>query len=113
MAEQADSQGIKILPTFFTGHMCGMNWLPPWTLWSKEKKGRFPIFSMDRVRSSVPRNFYKDTEIIQAQVNFVRETSGALQGHPALWAWDLGNAPSRVVLPPDREAGCLWCFSLC
>ena len=107
-AEQADRQGLKIMPTFFTGHMSGLNWLPPWTLWAREATGRFPVFSMDKVRTSLPRNFYEDAEIIEAQVLLVREVSGALEGHPALWAWDLGHAPSRVVRPPDREAGSLW-----
>ena len=107
-AELADVLGLKIMPTFFTGHMSGLNWLPPWTLWARESVGRFPVFSMDKVRNCLPRNFYEDIEIIEAQVLLAREVSGALKGHPALWAWDLGHAPSRIVQPSDRESGSLW-----
>jgi hypothetical protein len=108
VAEKADQRGLCVLPTFFTGYMCGLNWLPPWTLWAKERELAVPVFSQRRVRSNLPRNFYEDPEILEAQVLLVREVSGALQGHPSIWAWDLGNSPSRVVPVPDRETGSLW-----
>jgi hypothetical protein len=104
----ADQRGLCLVPTFFTGHMCGLNWLPPWTLWAKERELSVPVFSHRRVRSNLPRNFYEDPEILEAQVLLVGEVSGALQGHPAIWAWDLGNSPTRVVPLPDREKGSLW-----
>ena len=107
-AEQAFQRGLSILPSFFTGHMCGLNWLPPWTLWARERTLRTPTFSQKKVRSNLPKNFYGDPEILEAQVRLVREVSSALQGHPALWAWDLGNSPSSVVTPPDHETASLW-----
>ncbi len=108
VAEQAQARGLRILPTFFTGHMCGLNWLPPWSLWAREGELHTPVFSQGRVRSNLPRNFYQDPEILEAQVLLLREASGALQGHPAVRAWDLGNSPSAVVSPPDRQAASVW-----
>jgi len=108
VAERADEQGLAVLPTFFTGHMCGVNWLPPWTLWAKERDAPYPTFSQGRIRRNLPRNFYQDPEIIEAQVLLVREVSGALKGHPGIWAWDLGNSPSAVVTAPDNETASLW-----
>jgi len=108
VAEKADQRGLCVLPTFFTGHMCGMNWLPPWALWARERELPIPVFSQRRVRSNLPRNFYEDPEILEAQVLLVREVAGALQGHPGVWAWDLGNSPSSVVSPPDSQKGSLW-----
>ena len=32
----------------------------------------------------------------------------ALRGHPALWAWDLGNENSNCCVPPTREAAVAW-----
>ena len=32
VADLANDRRIKILPTFFCGHMCGVNWLPSWIL---------------------------------------------------------------------------------
>jgi endo-1,4-beta-mannosidase len=107
-AEKADQRGLFVLPTLFTGHMCRLNWLPPWALWARERERPLPVFSQRKVRSNVPRNFYEDPEIIEAQVLLVREAAGALQGHPAVWAWDLGNSPSSVVSPPDRHRASLW-----
>lgn len=108
VAEKAAQRGLCVLPTFFTGHMCGLNWLPPWALWARERELPIPVFSQRRVRSNLPRNFYEDQEILEAQVLLVREVAGALQGHPAVWAWDLGNSPSSVVTPPDNQRGSLW-----
>ena len=108
VAEQAERWGLKLMPTLFTGHLCGLNWMPPWTLWAKERDLRFPVFCMGKVRRNVARNPYEDTGILEAQALLLREVSGALQGHPALWAWDLGNRPSRVALPPDGDAAGLW-----
>ncbi len=108
VAEQAHPRGLCILPTFFTGHMCGLSWLPPWSLWARQGDLHIPVFSQGKVRSNLPRNFYEDPEILEAQVLLVREVSGALQGHPAVRAWDLGNTPSAVVHPPDRQAASVW-----
>jgi endo-1,4-beta-mannosidase len=108
VAEQADRRGLMVLPTFFTGHMSGVNYLPPWTLWAKETELRYPTFSLGKTRPNLPRSPYEDPEILEAQALLVREVSGALKGHPALHAWDLGNSPSCVAIPPDRQSACLW-----
>ena len=107
-AEQAWDRNLLLLPTFFTGHMYGVNWLPSWVLWARERELPAPSFSEGKIRRNLPRNFYGDPEILEAQVLLVREVSGALKGHPAVWAWDLGNSPSSVVSPPDREKASLW-----
>ena len=108
VAEIAERNSMRILPTLFTCHMGGLNWLPPWMLWAREEKMRYPVFSSGRVRWNAPRNFYSEPEILEAQVLLVREVSGALQGHPALWAWDLANEPSRLLVPPNRGASRIW-----
>jgi hypothetical protein len=108
VAEQADGRGLTVIPTFFTGHMCGVNWLPPWTLWAKERDAPYPVFSQGKIRHNLPRNFYEDPEILEAQVLLVREVSGALKGHPGIRAWDLGNSPSDVVTARNSETASLW-----
>lgn len=108
VAEAADRRSLFVLPTFFTGHMCGLNWLPPWTLWARERHLRTRVFSQRKVRSNLPKNFFEDPGMIEAQVLLLREVAGALQGHPAVWAWDLGNSPSNVVTPSNRQAADLW-----
>jgi endo-1,4-beta-mannosidase len=106
--EIGSEKGLHLMPTLFTGHMSGMNYLPLWMLELKESEDRFPVFSEGEKRKNAIRNFYLDREVIEAQRLLVREVSGALQGHPALWAWDLGNEPSNIVLPPSRNHTLVW-----
>ena len=106
--EIGHSKGLRLIPTLFTGHMSGMNYLPLWMLELKESEARFPVFSDGKKRRNGIRNFYADRELIAAQKRLVREVSGALQGHPGLWAWDLGNEPSNLVLPPGKEEALRW-----
>ncbi len=106
--EIAQEKGLRVLPTLFTGHMSGLNYLPPWMLELKESESRFPVFSEGKKRRKGIRNFYKDREAIEAQRLMVREVAGALQGHPALWAWDLGNEPSNLIQPERHQEALDW-----
>jgi len=108
VAEAARDFKLQILPSFFTGHMSGLNWLPPWMLESFSGEERFPIFSVGEIRRGSIRNMYTDREVWKAQKLLLRETTGALQGNPAIWGWDLGNEPSNLVLPPSKDAARAW-----
>ncbi len=108
VAEIAQGFSIQILPTFFTGHMSGVNWVPLWMLESGEGDERFPIFSQGHFQKAVVRNFYRERELWRAQKLLVREVTNALQGHPAIWGWDLGNAPSNIVYPPSKDLVRAW-----
>jgi endo-1,4-beta-mannosidase len=109
VADLADGLHLQILPTLFTGHMRGVNWLPPWMLESGAATSGFSIFSDGEVREAVGiRNMYDDRNEWKAQKRLIREVIGALQGHPAVWGWDLGNEPSNLVLPPSRDAAWAW-----
>jgi len=104
----AQDAGLKILPTFFCGHMSGVNWLPYWMLESSPRKYEFPIFSRGKIQQARIRNFYKEREIWKAQKLLLRETTEALQGNPAVWGWDLGNEPSNLALPTSKDKAKGW-----
>lgn len=108
VADIAYDLKIKIMPTFFCGHMSGLNWLPPWMVASEGGKGRFSIFTMGSIREGKIRNMYTDKEVQKAQKLFIHETVNALQGHKGVWGWDLGNEPSNLILPPSKEAAKGW-----
>lgn len=108
VADIAHRVGMKLMPTLFTGHMSGVNWLPEWMLGSERAIHRFPIFSNGRLVERTIRNYYHDREVIEAQKLLIREVARALGDHPALWAWDLGNEPSTYVIPSDRQAAVAW-----
>jgi endo-1,4-beta-mannosidase len=96
------------MPTLFTGHMSGVNWLPAWALGGAERDQRFRVVSGGRVRSAGLRNWYADEGIARAQVLLAGEAAAALAGHQALWAWDLGNENSNCVIPPSRTSARKW-----
>ncbi len=108
VADIAYDLKIKILPTFFCGHMSGLNWVPYWMVASGREEGKYPLFSMGSVRKGKIRNMYIDGEVQKAQKLFIHETINALQGHKGIWGWDLGNEPSNLVLPPTKDAAKGW-----
>lgn len=106
--DQACSAGLSVMPTLFTGHMSGVNWIPSWALGEEAGDDRFRVVSGGRVAASRLANWYSDASIVRAQSSLAREVAGALAGHPALWAWDLGNENSNCAVPPDKDSARDW-----
>ncbi len=106
--ELAGDRKLGVMPTLFTGYAVGLTWLPPWMLLASTDPRSGRIFSRGNVRSLKAKNPYEDTELIEAQLYFLRELTNALAGHPALFAWDLGNEPFRWATPPDETAVSVW-----
>jgi endo-1,4-beta-mannosidase len=114
VADAARARDLSLLPTLFTGHMSGVNWLPDWAVDpharfdSTSPEARFRVVSDNRVRRGKARNWYSDRIVGDAQEQLAAAAAAALQGHPALWAWDLGNENSNCCVPPTRQAGVAW-----
>ena len=108
VADLAGRAGLAIVPTLFTGHMSGVNWVPGWALGGSVRDDRFRVVSGGRVSRVGLRNWYADEEIARAQALLAGEAAAALAGHEALWAWDLGNENSNCVLPPSRSSARRW-----
>jgi endo-1,4-beta-mannosidase len=106
--DQARSAGLSVIPTLFTGHMSGVNWIPSWALGEEAGDHRFRVVSRGRVSTSRLANWYSDASIVQAQSSLARDVAGALAGHAALWAWDLGNENSNCAVPPDKTQAREW-----
>lgn len=107
VADLAAERGMRLLPTLFTGHMSGANWLPRWATEPGER-GRFPVVCGSGYADRVPRNWYTDDGIVRAQELLASEAAAALRGHPALWAWDLGNENSNVCVPHTHAQARAW-----
>ena len=108
VADAAERAGLAIVPTLFTGHMSGVDWIPGWAMGGTERDERFRVVSGGRVVSDGLRNWYTDPDIVRAQARLAGEAAAALSRHQALWAWDLGNENSNCVVPPDRGAARRW-----
>jgi endo-1,4-beta-mannosidase len=109
-ADAAAQSGVGLIVTLFTGHMSGVNWIPAWATGGTDGDERFRVISNGVVQAGprVLRNWYADPEVVDAQAHLARGVGTALAGHPAVWAWDLGNESSNCTIPPDRAAGDRW-----
>ena len=108
VADLAGRTGLAVVPTLFTGHMSGVNWIPAWALGGSDGDGRFRVVSGGKVAKVGLRNWYTDPVVAGAQALLAREAAAALAGHEALWAWDLGNENSNCVVPPSRSSALSW-----
>ena len=108
VADAALDAGLSLMPTLFTGHMSGVNWIPSWALGGAERDPRFRVIADGRVVTDGVRNWYADGGIVDAQSRMAAEAAAALAGHAALWAWDLGNENSNCAVPPDRARARSW-----
>ena len=109
-ADAATEAGGQLIVTLLTGHMSGVNWIPPWATGGADGDPRFRVVSAGSVQAGrrVLRNWYADPELVDAQVRLATAVSGALAGHPAVWAWDLGNENSNCTVPPDAAVAERW-----
>ena len=108
-ADAAHDAGVELVVTLFTGHMSGVNWIPRWATGGDDGDVRFRVVSGTDIREPmVLRNWYSDPEIVDAQASLAGAVGTALAGHPALWAWDLGNESSNCTIPPDEGTARAW-----
>ena len=108
VADLARRAGLVVMPTLFTGHMSGVNWIPSWALGGSDGDDRFRVVSGGRLARLGLRNWYGDQEVGRAQALMAGEAANALAGHDAVWAWDLGNENSNCVIPPSRSSAQNW-----
>jgi len=104
----AATAGLAVMPTLFTGHMSGVNWIPSWALGGAAGDDRFRVVSENRVVQTGLRNWYSDSAVARAQALLAGTLARLLAGHSALWAWDLGNENSNCVIPPTRSHARDW-----
>ncbi len=104
-------EGLQGMPTFFSGHMSGVNWLPEWTLDPKTPSGRFRTISAGKENPYGIGDFYTGA-LLEAQRFQVRAVADHLQRHPALYAWDLGNEFSNLREPRSPADAAYWSAEL-
>lgn len=75
VADIAGRAGLAVVPTLFTGHMSGVNWVPAWALGGSDGDDRFRVVSGGRVTRAGLRNWYADPEVASAQALFAGEAA--------------------------------------
>src|SRR5229473_388825 len=100
---------LRCVPTLFTGHMSGYNWLPHWALeLTGPNQTPFAIVSNDTVVDRQVKSIFSDPALIEAQELQARTLAEAFAKHPAILFWDLGNETSNVEVPRDDETAAGW-----
>ena len=94
--------------TFFTGHMSGPNWAPPWLLGGPRPRYVRQVVSQGRVVRKGYRNPYHDPLALQAERLLLHSVVERLKDHPAVWMWNLGNEPDLFAWPKDAAGGRAW-----
>jgi endo-1,4-beta-mannosidase len=110
VADIAAHNNLALIPTLFTGHMSGVNWIPAWALEPVNSivPQRFRVVSGGKVVHAALKNWYTDEQVLTAQSYLAQQVALALHQHPALWAYDLGNENSNCVIPPSRASAIRW-----
>jgi len=104
--------GLKGMPTFFTGHMSGVNYLPEWVLDRERPHGRFRTFG--RYMREHPwgaGNFYSGS-LLEASRLHVRTIGERCRDHEALYMWDLGNEFSNLRGANSPQEAANWATRL-
>jgi endo-1,4-beta-mannosidase len=109
--DRIDARGLRALPTLFSGHMSGVNFIPPWALEPGSRSERFRTYSGGRIRPEGIGDFYTG-ELLEAQRFFVRELGERSRDHAAILAWDLGNEFSNLRAPRTPEEAEHWSAAL-
>src|SRR5690606_8961071 len=105
----ATRHGLRLDITFFTGHMSGPNWAPRWLLSTDPAHAsRLQVVSDGAATDSGYRNPFSDPVALEAAELLLTTVIGSLKGHPAVWAWNLGNEPDLFAWPADHQAGRQW-----
>jgi endo-1,4-beta-mannosidase len=102
---------LRAMPSLFTGHMSGVNWLPEWTLDKHRPPARFRTFSGGRELPWGAGDIYTG-EILTASRLLARTIGARYRNHPALFMWDLGNEFSNVAIPASPRDADEWCVRL-
>jgi len=107
VADLAAEAGLRTMPTLFTGHMSGVNWVPPWALDPSTPHGRFRTIAGGVESPYGIGDFYNGT-LLDAQLMFARAAGERLRAHPAVLAWDLGNEFSNLREPASQYEAAEW-----
>lgn len=102
---------LQGMPSLFTGHMSGVNWLPEWTLDRHRPPARFRTFSGGRELPWGSGDMYTG-KILEASRLMARTVGARYRNHPALFMWDLGNEFSNVSVPSSPHDANEWCARL-
>ncbi|GCE22137.1 glycoside hydrolase 5 family protein [Dictyobacter kobayashii] len=105
----AQEVGIKVMPTFFTGHMSGANWWPIWALLDQEGPITHPLrLTNGEYTARMGRDPYADPLMLDAEIRLVEAICARYGHHPAIYSWNFSNEPDLFARPKRVEDSARW-----
>lgn len=110
VCQTAADLGLSLDVTFFTGHMSGPSWTPPWMLQRDRSMpvGVWQVVSQGQIVDCDYTNPYTDPTAITAEELLLKTVVARFKDHPAIGLWNLGNEPDLFARPPDAPTGKAW-----
>ncbi len=113
LCDAVAAEGLKVIVTLNTGHLCGHNWAPAWLLDAEAHPFHDqPVVSMGQRVAAGYRDPYTDPMARKAALRLVRAVARTLSDHQAVWAYDLGNAPDLFADPANSTTARDWYVEL-
>jgi endo-1,4-beta-mannosidase len=113
IADKAEALGLQLMPTFFVGHMSGVNFLPLWTRRPKETTvGPFPHLFRRLPEGDELGDIFEEPTLLEAQKLLIKTVAASLKGHRAIYCYDFGNEPSLIRAPLTPERTKAWAGAL-
>ncbi|GHO42819.1 glycoside hydrolase 5 family protein [Ktedonospora formicarum] len=108
--EVAQEVGIQVMPTFFTGHMSGVNWWPKWALLDRDMGRALPMrcIADGEVTLREGRDPYTDPLMLAAERLLIAKVCGRYGDHPAIYSWNFSNEPDLFYTPKTYADGAKW-----
>jgi endo-1,4-beta-mannosidase len=99
---------IRVMPTFFTGHMSGINWWPSWALSGGEDPGGNLRIADGEYTNRIGRDPYADPFMLEAERVLVSAVCERFGAHPGVYSWNLSNEPDIFSMPRTYEDSATW-----
>ena len=102
--------GLSLNVTYFTGHMSGPSWAPPWMLLRDQPMNPRvrQVVSGGEIVDCAYRNQYHDPLVLNASDLLVETVVSRFKDHPGVGVWNLGNEPDLFAWPADGAEGRAW-----
>ncbi len=100
--------GIKVMPTFFTGHMSGINWWPVWALTDEEDPSGMWRIANGEYTTRLGRDPYADPFMLEAACRLVTAVCERYGAHPAVYSWNFANEPDLLYVPKQYSDSAAW-----
>jgi hypothetical protein len=98
----ANDTGLACVPTLFTGHMAGVNFVPEWALSRSRPRGRYRSISNGAESPFACGDLYRGT-LLEAQVVLARAVGERLRGRANVRAIDIGHDVGSLREPSHAK----------